>query len=224
MNELLEKITASIELGKIDADSPYPPDMKGQPGADELTRAALDAGISPDEILVNALIIGMRNIGEKFGRSEVFIPDILMAAKAMDAAMVHIKPYFQSGEVKRKGTLIIGTVRGDLHDIGKKLVGMIIEGGGWEIIDLGVDVPAEKFISTIEQHPGCFVGLSALLTTTMVNMKEIVQAVKSTHPDTKIIVGGAPITRKFADSIGADSFSSDPQGAVDYLNRITESA
>ena len=117
MNELLGKIGASIELGKINADSPYPPDMKGQPGADELTKAALDAGISPEEILGDALIIGMRNIGEKFGRCEVFIPDILMAAKAMDAAMAHIKPYFQSGDVRHKGTLVIGTVRGDLHDI-----------------------------------------------------------------------------------------------------------
>ncbi len=220
MNELLQKLKRCIEAGKIDSASPFPPDMQGKDGADEITKAALESGIAPGDILAHALVVGMRNVGEKFGRSEIFIPDVLMAARAMDAAMAHLKPYFQSGEVQRRGTLIIGTVRGDLHDIGKNLVGMIIEGGGWEIIDLGVDVPAEDFINAIEQYPGCTIGLSALLTTTMVNMTEIVKAIKKTHPETDVIVGGAPITQKFAESIGADAYSPDPQGAVKFLNKL----
>jgi methanogenic corrinoid protein MtbC1 len=145
-----------------------------------------------------------------------------MAAKAMNAAMKHLKPYFQSGEMRRRGTFIIGTVAGDLHDIGKNLVAMIIEGGGWEVVDLGVDVSADAFLGSIERYPGCAVGLSALLTTTMVNMKDIVHTIKSRHPDTTVIVGGAPITKGFAQVIGADAYSPDPQGAVDYLNNVAK--
>jgi methanogenic corrinoid protein MtbC1 len=134
--------------------------------------------------------------------------------------MKHLKPFFQSGELSRKGTLIIGTVAGDLHDIGKNIVGLIVEGGGWEVIDLGVDVPVAKFLSAMEEHPGAVIGLSTLLTTTMVYMKEAVGIIKSSHPEVKVIVGGAPITQKFAQSIGADAYSPDPQGAVDFLNSI----
>jgi methanogenic corrinoid protein MtbC1 len=220
MNEVLHKIAVAVERGKIDAACPYPPDMQGQDGADELTRAALDGGIGPNEILQGALVIGMRNVGERFGRNEVFIPDVLMAAKAMNAAMKHIKPYFRSGEVQRKGTLIIGTVHCDLHDIGKNIVGMIVEGGGWEVLDQGVDTPLQKFVDAVDAHPGCVVGLSTLLTTTMQNMADIVGQIKEKHPDTKIIVGGAPINKKYADGIGADAYSPDPQGAVEYLNSI----
>ncbi len=222
MNDVLHKIAMAVERGKIDAACPYPPDLLGMDGADELTRAALDSGIAPDEILQRALVVGMRNVGEKFGRNEVFIPDVLMAAKAMNAAMKHIKPYFQSGEIKRKGTLIIGTVHGDLHDIGKNIVGMIVEGGGWEVIDQGVDAPVHKFIDAVDANPGCIVGLSTLLTTTMQNMADIVALIKEKHPSTRIIVGGAPINPKFAETIGADAYSPDPQGAVEYLNSIAD--
>ena len=220
MYELLKEIAKCVEIGKTDAASPFPPHLKGEKGADELTKMAIDAGIPPGEILSKALVVGMRDIGEKFRRNEVFIPDILMAAKAMDTAMKHLKPFFQSGEVCKRGTFIIGTVAGDLHDIGKNIVGLIVEGGGWEVIDLGVDVPAEKFIRAMEKHPGCAVGLSALLTTTMVNMKEIVATIKSEHPSAKVIVGGAPITQGFAESIGADAYFPEPQGAVEFLNNI----
>jgi 5-methyltetrahydrofolate--homocysteine methyltransferase len=137
----------------------------------------------------------------------------------MNTVMKHIKPFLESGEVKRKGTFVIGTVTGDMHDIGKNLVSMIIKGGGFEVIDLGVDVPTNKFLDAIAQHPGCFVGLSALLTTTKPNMKNSVEAIKKTHPDTKILVGGAPITLDFCTSIGADFYSPNPQDAVAYLNK-----
>jgi 5-methyltetrahydrofolate--homocysteine methyltransferase len=164
----------------------------------------------------------MRNIGEKFGRNEVFIPDILMAARAFEAAIKHLKPFFQSGEVQRKGTFVIGTVAGDLHDIGKNIVGLIVGGEGWDVIDLGVDVAGEEFVKALEKHPGCTIGLSALLTTTMANMAEIVGFIKSAHPDSKVIIGGAPITQKFADEIGADAYSPDPQGAVGFLDNVNE--
>jgi len=132
--------------------------------------------------------------------------------------MKHLKPYFMSGEVKHKGKIVMGTVTGDLHDIGKKIVAMFFEGGGWEVIDLGVDVSAERFVQAIEEHKPLAVGLSALLTTTMVSMESITKEIKAKIPEVKVIIGGAPVTQDFADRIGADAYSPDPQGALDYLN------
>jgi len=209
-----------VELGKVDKNSPYPPKLKDQDGADELAKRALDEGIRPDEILENALVPAMANVGDKFNRKEIYVPQMLMAAKAMKSAMLHLKPFFQSGETKRKGKFIIGTVSGDLHDIGKNLVAMMIEGGGWEVIDLGVDVGTEKFLKAMDEHPDAVVGLSALLTTTMENMKKTVTAIKEKHSGSKILVGGAPVTREYCEKIGADFYSPDPQGAVNYLKQL----
>jgi methanogenic corrinoid protein MtbC1 len=220
MQEILDNIALCVEYGKINKISPYPPNMKDQDGADELTKKALDAGIKPDKILEEALIPAMSKVGGKFSRKEIYVPQMLMAAKAMNSALVHLKPYFLSGETKRKGKFIIGTVTGDLHDIGKNLVAMMIEGGGWEVIDLGVDVGADKFLKAIDEHPDAVIGLSALLTTTMENMKKIVLAIKEKHSDSKILVGGAPVTMDYCEKIGADFYSPDPQGAVNYLKQI----
>lgn len=220
MNEILDKIARCVEFGKIDKASPYPPDMKGQEGADELTKRALDEGVRPDEILENALVPSMEIVGEKFTRKEIYVPQMLMAAKAMNSAMKHLKPFFQSGETKRKGKFIIGTVSGDLHDIGKNLVSMMVEGGGWEVIDLGVDVGADKFLKSLEENPGAVVGLSALLTTTMENMKKTVAAIKEKNAGSKILIGGAPVTQEYCEKIGADFYSPDPQGAVNYLKQL----
>lgn len=220
MSELLEKLSRCVELGKTDLLSPYPPDMKGQDGADELAKKALEAGIRPDEILEKSLIPAMEIVGDKFSRKQIYVPQMLMAAKAMNSAMKHLKPYFQSGEAKRKGKFIIGTVAGDLHDIGKNLVSMMIEGGGWEVIDLGVDVGSDKFLRTLEENPGAVVGLSALLTTTMENMRTTVTAIRERHPDAKVLVGGAPVTMEYCNKIGADFYSPDPQGAVNYLKQL----
>ncbi len=222
MTELLEKISLCVEFGKVDINSPYPPAMKGQQGAFELTRLALDSGISPGEILEGALIPAMSRVGEKFSRNEIFVPQMLMAAKAMNNSMIHLRPYYLSGEAKRRGTFIIGTVTGDLHDIGKNLVAMMIEGAGWEVIDLGVDVSADKFIQTAETHPGAVIGLSALLTTTMENMRKTVSTLREKDPDMKILVGGAPVTAEFCEKIGADHYSPDPQGAVEYLRTLVK--
>jgi methanogenic corrinoid protein MtbC1 len=220
MNEILKDLAYCVESGKIDKASPYPPAMKGKDGADELAKKALENGIKPDELLENALIPAMAAVGDRFSRKEIYVPQMLMSAKAMNSAMKHLKPFFQSGETKRKGKFIIGTVAGDLHDIGKNLVAMMIEGGGWEVIDLGVDVGAEKFLMAIEENPDAVVGLSALLTTTMENMKKTVVTLKEKHSDVKILIGGAPVTQEYCDKIGADFFSPDPQGAVNYLKQF----
>ena len=220
MEELFESIAYCVEFGKINLASPYPPDMKGKEGADELTRKAIDDGANPDDVLKKALVVGMERIGVKFRENKVFVPQVLMSAKAMSAGMEHLKPFFQSGDVKRKGIFVIGTVAGDLHDIGKNLVSMMVEGSGFEVVDLGTDVSSAKFIQAIKDHPGCYVGLSALLTTTMVNMEKIVNDIKAELPDTKILIGGAPVNEEFKEKVKADFYSPDPQGAVDYLNRI----
>lgn len=220
MNEILNKISRCVETGKTDKVSPYPPDMKGLDGADELTKQAIEEGIGPEQILEDALIPAMAVVGDRFSRKEIYVPQMLMAARAMNSAMKHLKPFFQSGETKRKGKFIIGTVSGDLHDIGKNLVSMMIEGGGWEVIDLGVDVGTDRFLKAINENPGAVVGLSALLTTTMENMKKTVVSLKENNPEIKILVGGAPVTSEYCEKIGADFYSPDPQGAVNYLKQL----
>ena len=218
MSELLQKLALCIEFGKVNKAAPYPPQMKGEDGADEIARQLLDLGIEPQRILTEGLMPGMEKVGIKFRENKVFVPQVLMSAKAMNTAMVHLKPFFLSGEAKQKGTFIIGTVEGDLHDIGKNLVSMMVEGNGWKVVDLGVDVKPEKFVDTVDENPGAFVGLSALLTTTMPSMERITKAVKTAHPETRVAVGGAPVTQDFCDKIGADAYSRDPQGLVEYLN------
>ncbi len=218
MSDIIQKIAHCIEFGKINKTSPYPPDMRGQDGADELTKQAIEEGVDPAEILNEGMVVGMDRVGQKFSENKVFVPQMLMSAKAMSTAMEHIKPFFQSGSVKRKGKFVVGTVAGDLHDIGKNLVGMMVEGAGWEVIDLGVDVSAEKFSNAVKENPGCAVGLSALLTTTMVNMESIVAEIRKVNPSTRVLVGGAPVNPDFCSKIGADHYSPDPQGAVKYLN------
>jgi len=219
MNEFVERIGICIEFGKINKVSPYPQSMQGQEGADELTKSALEEKVGSDEIL-QACNDAMQRIGDKFSRNEVFVPELLMAAKAMNTVMAHLKPFFQAGKIKTRGKFVLGTVSGDLHDIGKNLVGMVVEGNGWEVIDLGVDVKSSKFIDAIKANPDCTVGLSALLTTTLFNMSKTVKEIKAVFPGTKIIVGGAPLTLKAAEEMGADGFAADPQGAVTLLNNF----
>jgi len=220
MNELIAKLLEAVEFGKIDQKSPYPPQLRGMDGSHELTQQAIEAGIDPQEILEKALIPAMGNVGKKFSENKIFVPQMLMSAKAMGASMVQLKPFFASGAIKSKGTFIIGTVKGDLHDIGKNLVAMMVEGGGWTIVDLGVDVGSDRFIEALKNNPGAVVGLSALLTTTMVNMGEIVSGIKALVPDTKVLIGGAPLNADFCKSIGADFYAPDPQKAVEYLNKL----
>lgn len=218
MTELFQKLSECVEFGKINRDAPYPPQMKGQDGADEITRQLLEQGADPQKVLTQGLMPGMERIGIKFRENKVFVPQVLMSAKAMSTAMVHLKPHFLSGAAKQKGTFIIGTVEGDLHDIGKNLVSMMVEGNGWKVVDLGVDVKADKFVEALRENPEAFVGLSALLTTTMTSMERITKTIKEAVPGTKVAVGGAPVTMDFCQRIGADIYSRDPQGLVEFLN------
>ncbi len=217
MADILAQVATCTERGKLDKDAAYPPEMEGEDGVDELVSKALADGVDPNEVLNQGLMVGMSRVGEQFSRNEVFVPELLMAARAMSAGMAHLKPHFDSGAAKRKGTFVVGTVTGDLHDIGKNLVRIVVEGGGWKVVDLGVDTSVEKFVGAVKENPGCAVGLSTLLTTTMGNMGDTVKAIREVAPDTKILVGGAPLTQEFCDTIGADNYSKDPQLALEYL-------
>ena len=216
--ELLEQLAISVEHGKSDRNFPHPEELRGKDGASEITKQLLDEGVSPDEILKKGLMVGMHRIGEKFSKGQAFIPNLLIAAKAMYAAMEHLKPYFESGEAAHKGIMVIGTVAGDMHDIGKNLVKMVMEGDGWKVVDLGINVPTEKFMSAIEENKGCIVGLSALLTTTMLNMEGTVKAIKEKDSTIQVYVGGAPVSKEFAKKIGADAFFPDPHSLVAHLS------
>jgi methanogenic corrinoid protein MtbC1 len=220
MIDLLTKLSDCIEKGKSEKESPYPPKLKGSDGAKELTEIAIRKAIPPDVILREGLISGMNRIGEKFGRGEAFIPDLLMSARAMHLALEVLKPYFNSGEILHRGTIILGTVAGDLHEIGKNLVRMVVEGNGWKVIDLGVDASVESFLQTLQQNPGAILGMSALLTTTMSTMADSVRQIKALHPETLIYVGGAPVTQQFCDHIGADGYFPDPHSFVLHLDEV----
>jgi corrinoid protein of di/trimethylamine methyltransferase len=181
----------------------------------ELVQAALDQGISANSILEEGLMAGMNIIGGKFKRNEVFVPEVLIAARAMNAGTAILKPHLASDGVKARGKVVLGTVKGDLHDIGKNLVRMMFEGKGLEVVDLGVDVSAEKFVEAIKEHKPQIVALSALLTTTMNEMKSVVEAVTKAglRDSVKIMVGGAPISNSFCAAIGADSYTPDAAAA-----------
>lgn len=217
MSEILEQLAICIERGKVDKNAAYPPDMKDQDGASELTKAALDQGISPNDILKKSMMVAMNRVGEKFEKGQAFIPELLIAAKAMNAGMVHLKPYFDSGEAEHRGTVVIGTVSGDLHDIGKNIVRMVLEGDGWKVIDLGVDAGADKFIKAVKENKAAIVGMSALLTTTMINMEAIAKALKEKFPEIKVFVGGAPLSDDFSKKIGADGYFPEPHSFAKHL-------
>ena len=175
IENMLQQLSHLVEIGKIDKNSPYPQELKGKDGASELTLKVLKDNVDPQIILNEGLIPGMNRIGEKFSKGEAFIPDMLIAAKAMNASMEHLKPYILSGEIKSKGTLVLGTVKGDLHDIGKNLVKIIMQGDGWKIVDLGTDVCSDKFVKAVDENDGAILGMSALLTTTMLYMELVIQ-------------------------------------------------
>lgn len=187
----------------------------------ELAQKAIDEGIAPGRVIKEGLIVGMSVVGERFKKNEIYVPEVLIAARAMNAGMDVVKPLLTEGEVEATGTLVIGTVKGDLHDIGKNLVAMMMEGAGFNVIDLGVDVSAEKFVQAVKDNDANIVGLSALLTTTMVNMKDIVAAIRSEFGEhVKVIVGGAPLTDSFAKEIGADGYAPDASTAVDVAKEL----
>lgn len=184
---------------------------------EELVKKALEENLLPKDILENGLIKGMDIIGAKFKKNEVYVPEVLIAARAMHAGMSILRPKLAEAGVKNIGTIAIGTVKGDLHDIGKNLVKMMLEGAGFEVIDLGIDVSVDKFVEAVKEHKPNIIAMSALLTTTMVNMPEVIKALEAAglREKVKIMIGGAPITQNYADQIGADGYSPDAASAVD---------
>ncbi len=188
----------------------------------ELISSALAEGLSPKNILDNGLIEGMNIIGIKFKKNEIYVPEVLLAARAMYAGMDVLKPKLVETGVKNIGRVIIGTIEGDLHDIGKNLVKMMLEGAGFEVIDLGVNVSADKFISAVKEYNPDILGMSALLTTTMLNMAEVIKALQSANlrDKVKVMIGGAPITKEYAEQIGADGCSPDAATAVEDAKKF----
>ncbi len=182
---------------------------------------AIAEGVSPATILNEGLVAGMSVVGERFRKNIVFVPEVLIAARAMNAAMAILEPLLAKSGVKPAGTVVIGTVKGDLHDIGKNLVGMMLKGGGFEVVDLGTDVTTEKFVAACKEKNATVVGLSALLTTTMPYMQQVVQGLKAAGlSKVRTMIGGAPVTQKFADEIQADGYAPDAASAVEVAHKL----
>lgn len=191
---------------------------------EELTKHALDQNISPEQVLNQGLIAGMEVVSEKFKSNEFFVPEVLIAARAMKSGMNILRPVLIETGIKPVGKFVIGTAKGDLHDIGKNLVAMMLEGAGFEVIDLGVDVSPEKYVETVKDNGAQVLGMSALLTTTMQSMKSTIEALENTgiRASVKVIIGGAPITRQYAEDIGADGYAPDAASAVDAVKNLLE--
>jgi len=183
--------------------------------ASSVTQQALDEGMKPGEILEQGLIAGMSVVGQRFKANEVYVPEVLIAARAMKAGMAILEPALEAAGVKAVGKVVLGTVKGDLHDIGKNLVGMMLQGAGLEVIDLGTDVPPEKFVASAKETGATVVALSALLTTTMPQMAEVVKAFSEAGVGAKTMIGGAPVTQSYADEIGASGYAADAASAAD---------
>jgi len=204
-----EKYYQALSAGKMD-------EVKS------LTQKALDAGDPPDKILKEGLIKAMDRIGVLFKNNEIYIPEVLIAARAMHAGLGVLKPILAKSNTSAAAKIVIGTVKGDLHDIGKNLVGMMLEGAGFEVIDIGIDAPPEKFIQAAKDHKANVIGMSALLTTTMMQMKGTVEALQAAGLKGKVktMVGGAPVTDEFARQIGADGYAADAASAVNKLKEL----
>ena len=188
----------------------------------ELTDLALNAGVDPEEVIQQGFIPAMEVVGDKFAAGKIYVPEMLLAARAMKAALDKVKPLLVGKEIKTLGKAVIGTVQGDMHDIGKNLVAMMLEGSGFEVIDLGVDALPDEFIDAVRDHQPDLIGLSALLTTTMNSMEETIQKLVAAglRVGVKVLVGGAPVSRQFADEIGADGYAANAGEAVKLAKKL----
>jgi len=204
MSELLAKMAESLIAGKVDEVT-------------DLTKQALNANVSSKDILEKGLLAGMEVVGKRFKANDMFIPEVLRCAKCMHGAMEILRPLLAETGVETAGTFVIGTVKGDLHDIGKNLVGMMFEGAGFQVVDLGIDLEPAAFVEAIKEHKASLFGMSALLTTTMPKMAETINAINEAgiRDQVKIMIGGAPVTAEFAKEIGADAYASNAASAVD---------
>ncbi len=206
---IIQEISAALKRGNVN-------------GVQQAVKLALEQNKKPKEILDRGMLAAMEEIGVKFKNNEVFVPEVLIAARAMNAGMEILKPRLVETGVKPRGNIVLGTVKGDLHDIGKNLVRMMFEGAGFEVMDLGVDVPADRFVAAVKEHKPEILGMSALLTTTMGEMKTVIEAVDAAglRNQVKIMVGGAPLTPKFAQDIGADAYSKDAAEAASTAKKL----
>ncbi len=188
----------------------------------EQVQSMIDSGVEPLEIINKGLIAGMDIVGARFKNGEMFVPEVLMAARCMHEGMAILKPLISDDDMSGKGKVVLGTVKEDLHDIGKNLVGMMIEGGGFQVIDLGVDVASEEFVEAVKEQNPDIIGMSALLTTTVHRMKEVIDLLEENglRDKVKVIIGGAPISQEFADEIGADGYAPDAATAVDVCKKL----
>ena len=209
MSEVLAKMAEKLIAGDID-------------GVVDLTKEALNGGIAPPDVLENGLLAGMDVVGQRFKANDMFIPEVLRCARAMHGAMEILRPLLSENDAIRPGKLVVGTVKGDLHDIGKNLVGMMFEGAGFEVVDIGIDIDVQSFVEAVKEHKPDIVGMSALLTTTMPKMGETINALKEAgiRDQVKIMIGGAPVTSAFADEIGADAYASNAASAVDKAKEL----
>lgn len=187
-----------------------------------VTQELLNKGATPQTILHDGLIAGMSVVGERMRTGEMYLPEVLQSASAMHVSLKILKPHLAKDGVESRGKILMGTVKGDMHDIGKNLVGIMLEGAGFEIIDLGLNVQPQKFVEAIQTHQPSIIGLSAMLTTTMLNMKTAIEAIANAglRSKVKILVGGAPVSQKFADDIGADAYARDAVKAVDKVKEL----
>jgi len=189
--------------------------------AREITETALAAGVEPQDLVAERMIPAMDEVGKRFECNEYFVPELLIAARAMKTALDLLRPLLAEKGIEPVGRVVIGTVKGDLHDIGKGLVASMLEGGGFEVVDLGVDVAPDQFVAKAQESGANIIALSALLTTTMTSMKAVIDAVKEADLKIKVIIGGAPVTQQYADSIGADGYSNNASGAVALARDLT---
>ena len=207
MTDILETIEEMVVSGKFK-------------DIEEQVQGAVDSGIDLNRLINDALISAMDIVGKRFADGEIYVPEMLVSAKTMKLGLDIIKPLLQSGEAEHRGTVAMGTVKGDLHDIGKNLVGMMLEGAGFEVIDLGINNPVENYLEAVDEHEPVIMGMSALLTTTMPAMEKTIQAIKDSGIAVKTMVGGAPVTQTYAEKIGADGYAPDAASAVDLAKSL----
>ncbi|MEE9248988.1 MAG: corrinoid protein [Dehalococcoidia bacterium] len=220
----LEQIAKYVMEGRADKDSWVDEGVSGVPGVRELTEQAIAEGIPVGDVLHKGLLAGMNVVAVRFKANEMFFPEVLQSAKALKAGVALLRPLFQESGIKPMGKMVIGTVKGDVHDIGKTLVGMMVEGAGFEVTDLGTDVSVEEFVSAVENEGADILGMSALLTTTMPAMPKVIKALEEAElrHRVKIIVGGAPVTEEYAREIGADAFANEAGTAVDTIKAFMD--
>lgn len=217
---ILESIKHCVVQGHIDASSKFPKNMEGQLGVRELTQQAISEKVPVEDILSQGLISAMSIVGQRYENNEIFVPEMLFSAKAMKSGLELIKPLLLEGSDLILGKVIVGTVQGDLHDIGKNLVCMMLEGAGFQIEDLGINVPAPKFVEAAKNEPDALIGMSALLTVTMKNMKGVIDMMRASGLENKVFIGGAPVTPGFAEEIGAEGYAKNANQAVQEAKRL----